>query len=137
MKYGIAYVVAVVIFLVFDALWIGVIAKSLYADRIGSILLDQPRWGVAVLFYAIYLVGLLYFAVSTGFNGGGVSVAAMNGALFGFFAYFTYSATNLAVMKGYDSVVAVADTVWGALLGAIVAGATVYVVQRFFPNGVG
>ena len=48
--------------------------------------------------------------------------------LFGFFAYLTYNATNLSVMKGYDALVAVVDTGWGTLVGAGVAGATVAIM---------
>ena len=133
MKYVAAYVVALVIFLALDALWIGVLAKGLYAERIGGLLLEQPRWGVAVLFYGLYLIGLLYFGALPGFAAGSAAVGALNGALFGFFAYMTYSATNLAVMKGYDATVAIADTAWGTVLGAVVAGATVAVIGRLYP----
>ena len=43
---------------------------------------------------------------------GSVGTAALNGALFGFFCYLTYDATNLAVLRGYDVVVAGVDVVW-------------------------
>jgi uncharacterized membrane protein len=131
MKYASAYGIALLIFLVMDALWLGVVARNFYMSRIGDLILDQPRWGVAAIFYAIYIAGLVYFAISVGMAERSWQVAALNGALFGFFAYLTYNGTNLAVMRGYDDVVAVVDTLWGASVGAVVAGGTVAVMQAF------
>ncbi len=74
------------------------------------------------------MIGLVYFAVSVGMATGSWSAAALNGALFGFFAYLTYNATNLSTLKGYSAAVAVVDTTWGTALGAIVAGATVMIL---------
>lgn len=128
MKYASAYGIALVIFLALDALWLGVIARGIYASRMGDLLADNPRWGVAMIFYAVYVVGLVYFAISTGMQAGDWKVAAFNGALFGFFCYLTYDATNVAVLKGYDPVLAIIDTVWGTVLSGVTAGATLLVL---------
>lgn len=131
MKYLYAYGIGLTLFLILDAIWLGVVARSFYAGRIGDLLLDQPRWGVAAVFYAIYVVGIVYFAIAAGMAAQSAGTAAINGALFGFFTYLTYNATNLSVLKGYDPVVAVVDTGWGAAVGAIVAGGTVAILKRF------
>lgn len=133
MKYAIAYVVALVVFLALDFLWLGVVAKSFYAERMGDLMLAQPRWLVAILFYLVFIVGLVYFAIASGLDARSWQTAAFNGALFGFFCYLTYDATNLAVLKGYDPVVAIVDTLWGTVLGAATAGATVAIVTAFLP----
>ncbi|MBO6719741.1 MAG: DUF2177 family protein [Rhizobiaceae bacterium] len=130
MKYLYAYGIALVLFLILDGLWLGLLAKNFYVGRIGDLLLDQPRWGVVAVFYAVYVVGILYFAVSVGLANGSAANAAMNGALFGFFAYFTYNATSLALFKGYDTIAAVADTAYGTLAGAAVSGGTVFILKR-------
>lgn len=129
MKYLPTYAVALVIFLSLDALWLGVVARNFYAARMGNLLLEQPRWAVAALFYAVFVIGLVYFAIAQNVAAGDWRAAALNGALFGFFCYLTYDATNLAVLKGYDGLVAVVDTVWGTVLGGIVSGATVMIVN--------
>ena len=129
MKYATPYLIAVVIFLVLDALWLGVIARGLYASRMGELMADQPRWGVAVVFYLVFVVGLIYFAISTGMESGSWKTAAFNGALFGFFCYLTYDATNLAVIKGFDAGLAVIDTIWGTVLSGVTAGATVMILN--------
>ncbi|MDN2568398.1 DUF2177 family protein [Aquibium sp. A9E412] len=137
MKYLYAYAIAFAIFLVVDLIWIGVIAKNLYNNRIGDILLDSPRWGVAAVFYLLYIGGLIYFAVAGAMATGSVAQAAANGALFGFFTYLTYNATNLAVMKGYDPLVTVIDTAWGTAMGAAVASGTVAILALLGRTGSG
>ncbi len=131
MKYAQAYGIAVVIFLALDALWLGVVARSLYAAKLGPIMLDQPRWGVAAVFYAFFVAGIVYFAVKAGLEAGSVGTAALNGALFGFFTYLTYGATTLAVFKGFDDMLTVIDTAWGVFISAVVAAGTVWIMQRF------
>lgn len=86
----------------------------------GELLLERPKLGVALIFYAIYVVGLVYFAINAGLEAGSWRTAALNGALFGFFTYLTYDATNLAVLKGCDPLVAVVDILRGTVIGAVV-----------------
>jgi uncharacterized membrane protein len=64
MKFLPVYLMALVLFLAIDAVWLGVIARNFYASRMGSLTLEQPRWGVAALFYLLFVVGLTYFAIS-------------------------------------------------------------------------
>lgn len=126
-----AYLVALAIFLIIDGIWLGLVARNFYVSRMGDLLLDRPRFFVAFLFYAIFVAGMVYFAIGGGLNGAGWQGAAFDGGLFGFFAYLTYNATNLATLKGFDPVVAVVDTFWGATLGAAVSGLTVAIVSAF------
>jgi uncharacterized membrane protein len=133
MKIAVAYVVALIVFLAIDLTFLGYVARSFYVERMGALMAEQPRWGVAFLFYAAYIAGLLYFVISGALAGGNWTSAALNGALFGFFCYLTYDFTNLAVMKGYDPVLAVVDTIWGTVLTGTVAAVTVAIVSRFGP----
>ena len=131
MKFLPVYLVALAIFLALDALWLGVVARNFYASRMASLMLEQPRWGIAALFYVLFVAGLVYFAIGAHVAAGDWRAAALNGALFGFFCYLTYDATNLAVLKGYDTTVAIVDTVWGTVLGGLVSGLTVVLVGAF------
>lgn len=130
MRYVPAYFTAMVIFLALDMLWLGVIARGMYAARIGGMLLERPNWTAAAIFYIIFVLGLIYFAISANLATGNWQAAAMSGALYGFFCYATYNWTNLAVMKGYDPLVAVIDNGWGVVVGAVSAAATVAIVNR-------
>ncbi len=129
MKYLYVYLIAAVLFLAIDSVWLGLVARGFYQSQIGSLLLDRPRFGVAAVFYAIYVVGLLYFAIVPGLDAGSFAQALLRSLLFGFFCYLTYDASNLATLKGYTETVAVADVIWGAVLTGVVGAATFLVVQ--------
>ena len=92
-----------IVMLALDGLWLGVIAKNLYQQGMGHLMSPQPRLAFAALFYLLYPVGLLIFAVMPGLAEGSVARAAMLGALFGLFAYATYDLTNLAVVRDWPS----------------------------------
>ncbi len=65
-KYLATYAATALVLLMLDVLWIGGLAKSLYQEGIGHLMAEQPRLGVAALFYALYPVGLLVFVVAPG-----------------------------------------------------------------------
>ena len=117
-KYLLAYAATAAVMLALDALWLGLVATPLYQQGIGHLMAASPRLGVAALFYLVYAVGLVVFAVvpATGRRN-----AVLKGALFGFFAYATYDLTNLATLKQWPVWIAVLDMAWGALVSAVSA----------------
>lgn len=121
MKYATAYGLALLIFLMLDFLWLGFVALR---QPHGRTFARTTETGRRLDFYAIYVVGLVYFAINAGLEAGSWRTAALNGALFGFFTYLTYDATNLAVLKGCDPLVAVVDILRGTVIGAVVSGTT-------------
>lgn len=52
--YAVAYVVTAAVMLAVDLVWLGVIAKLLYAQAIGHLMSDKPYLPAALLFYAIF-----------------------------------------------------------------------------------
>jgi len=129
-KYFAAYAATLVVMLILDLLWIGVIAKPLYQNGIGHLMAEQPRLPVAVAFYLLYAVGLMVFAVTQGAVPGGWVTAALYGALFGFFAYATYDLTNLATLRDWPAGLAAIDIAWGTLVSAICAAAGRLALER-------
>ena len=121
MTWIVAYVAAAVSFLALDALWLGVVAKTLYQREFGALLLDKPNMGAAAAFYVLYLVGVVVFAVKPALAAGGWSRALLQGALFGLIAYATYDLTNLATLKGFPVKVVAPDLIWGAFVSAVAA----------------
>ena len=101
---------ALIIFLVFDAFWLGFAAKNLYQKELSG-LLGPVRWEAAVIFYLLYIVGVLYFAIIPAFETGSVMEAVFNGALFGLIAYATYDLTNLATIKGWPIKIVIYDLI--------------------------
>jgi len=115
------YLLTIPVFFLIDMLWLGVIAKSLYRPRIGHLMSDDVNWTAAIIFYLIYIVGILFFAVVPALEVGDWKRALMLGAAFGFFTYATYDLTNLATLKDWSLTVVIADIIWGTVLGGSVA----------------
>ena len=127
-----AYFAALATLAVLDFLWLGFIAKGFVQAQVGPLLLERPNWTPAVLFYLLYMVGVLIFAVAPGLEAGSWSRALWLGALFGFFAYATYDFTNLATLKGWTTALLVVDVAWGTFVtgAAALAG---YAAARLLP----
>lgn len=117
----IAYGATALVFLVLDAIWLGTMVGNFYRPRIGALLLEQPRLGVAVAFYLLYVAGVVVFAVMPGLRAEGWATALLLGMGLGLFAYGTYDLTNLATLRGWSVAVTVVDMVWGAAVTGLAA----------------
>ena len=126
-----AYFAAAVSFLALDALWLGVVAQKLYQREFGPMLLEKPNMGAAAVFYALYLFGVVFFAVKPALEAGGWTRAMLNGALFGLIAYATYDLTNLATLKGFPVRVVAPDLIWGMVVTTAAALAGYAAASRF------
>jgi uncharacterized membrane protein len=115
------YALTVPIFFIIDMLWLGVVAKGFYRRNLNFILSPQVNWTAAVIFYLMYIVGILFFAVRPAVSNNSLGQAAVLGALFGFFTYATYDLTNLATIKNWPLVIVVVDILWGVCLCTLVA----------------
>ncbi len=119
-----AFGAIVVTMVVLDLIWLRIIAWPMYAQGLAHLMADSPNLPVAALFYAVYALGLLIFAVAppgTRRNPPGVGRAAKSGELFGLFAYATYDLTNLSMLKDWPPMLAIIDIAWGATLSAVCA----------------
>jgi uncharacterized membrane protein len=115
------YAITLLIFFAVDLVWLGVVAKHFYRQHIGHLLSSEVNWGAAVLFYAVYIAGIVFFAIKPAFEAGSAARALVYGALLGFVAYATYDLTNQATMKDWPTLVTVIDLAWGTALTATVA----------------
>lgn len=128
MKEILLYIATIPIFFAIDMLWIGIIAKNLYYKNIPG-LSPQPNWPAAIVFYLLYIVGILIFAILPNLDKGWQH-ALLYGALFGFFAYATYDLTNYAVMKNWPLSITLIDLAWGTSLTAIVSTASYFIGKK-------
>jgi len=122
-KLLVAWLVTFIVMLVIDLLWLGVIAKSLYQQGMGDLMSPTPRVGIAALFYLMYPIGLVVFAVMPGVDANSVLRAGVLGALFGLFAYSTYDLTNLSVVRNWPVALSFIDIAWGALVSGVSSAA--------------
>jgi uncharacterized membrane protein len=115
------YLLTVPVFFILDILWLGVIAKGFYRRQLGFILSPQVNWAAAVIFYLMYIAGILFFAVRPAVSNNSWGQAAALGALFGLFTYATYDLTNLATIKNWPLIIVVIDILWGVCLCTLVS----------------
>ena len=132
-KYLAAYAAATVVMIAVDLLWLGVIAKPLYRAGIGHLMSDSPNIPAAVLFYLMFPVGLMIFAVVPNAASSEWMTTLVAGALFGLFAYATYDLTNLATLKGWPIGLAALDITWGSLVSSAAAAAGKWAMGWFAP----
>ncbi|MGL5446449.1 MAG: DUF2177 family protein [Rhabdaerophilum sp.] len=121
--------IAGIAFLVIDMIWLLYIARGVYMSEIGAILKPQPNLWAAAAFYLLYLVGLTLFVLLPAAESGSVMRAALLGAAFGLVAYGTYDLTNLAVLQGFTTRIALIDMAWGTFLTASVSAISVGAVR--------
>lgn len=120
---AIAYGVTLVAFLALDFVWLSKMGPALYRPVMGDMLLDGFRLAPALIFYAVYVAGLVFFAVRPSLAASDWTTALLHGALFGFVAYATYDLTNQATLKNWSTLLTVADLAWGSLVSAAAATA--------------
>lgn len=118
-----AYLFTGLAFLAADGLWLGLIAKDFYRGQLGELMAPNPSIVAATAFYLLYVAGLVCFAVAPALASGVWITALVNGAVLGLVAYGTYDLTNLAVMRGFPTTLAIADLAWGTVLSAVAATA--------------
>jgi uncharacterized membrane protein len=124
------YLVALVICLGFDFIWLSYVAKTFYARELPGLLRPAPILWAAAIFYLLYPVGLAWFGILKNDDPASWRAAFVNGALFGFFCYLTYDATNYATIKDFSLKVAIVDTIWGTLLSGTTCALAVVVLGK-------
>ncbi|MBX9765199.1 DUF2177 family protein [Patescibacteria group bacterium] len=125
------YLLTVPVFFAIDMLWLGVIAKDFYQKQLAGFL-GPVNWTAAIIFYFIFIVGILIFAVLPGLEAKSAIKALTLGALFGFMAYATYDLTNLATLKNWPLTVTLVDMAWGAVLSGSVATVSYFIGKSLF-----
>ena len=116
-KYITAYIATGISFALIDSVWLRTMYERLYKPEIGELMMkDGFRLGPAVIFYLLYILGMMVFAVGPALQSGKWQTALIWGALLGFFCYMTYDLTNHATMKVWSARVTVLDIMWGTVL---------------------
>ncbi|CAH1669493.1 DUF2177 family protein [Chelatococcus asaccharovorans] len=132
-SYGLAYIATGLVFLVIDAIWLTVAAQRFYRPLMGEMLLEGFRLIPAILFYVIYIGGIVVFAIAPAFATGRWTTATVYGAMLGLFAYATYDLTNQATLRNWPVIVTIVDLSWGTFLTAL-AATTGFLITRAFTS---
>jgi len=124
------YLIALLIFFAIDFFWLGFIARKFYQEQIGFLMKTNINWLAAIIFYLLFIVGLVLFVISPSVERKSIFTAIFMGGLFGFFTYATYDLTNLATLKNWPIMVSVVDMIWGVMLSASVSTITYLVATK-------
>ena len=129
----VAYLGSAAALVVLDAIWLMLAVPRLYQPALGDLLAPQPNFLVAAVFYLLYLVGVVVFAVLPAAETNSLMHAIGAGALLGLVAYGTYDFTNLSTLRNWPVGLSLIDVVWGTFLTAAAAAAGFAAVTRFAP----
>jgi len=124
------FLIAFPVFFAIDMVWLGLIAKNFYASQLGLLMTSNINWLAAVLFYLLFIAGLVHFVITPAFAQASWSQALVFGAFFGLVTYATYDLTNLATLKNWPLAMTIVDLLWGATLAASVSIITYFVARQ-------
>lgn len=134
--YAWIYAITTIVFFIIDLIWIGVVAKNFYAATIGHMLRDSVNWPAALLFYLMYIGGIVLFVLAPAIRSGSkLCHVALMGGLLGLFAYGTFDLTTLALLEGWPVIVTIVDMVWGVILTGGTASGAYWISQTFLTTG--
>ena len=115
------YFATLIVFFAIDMIWLGLAARGFYQKHLGFLMAPSPNWFAAIVFYLLFIVGILVFVVVPGLKDNSLQTTLLRAALFGLITYATYDLTNLATLKDWPILVTVVDMIWGTLLSVAVS----------------
>lgn len=125
-----AYITVIVVMFVLDLIWLSMLAEPLYQAGIGHLMAAKPNLIFASLFYIVYALGLMRFAVVPNIAANNFKTTFVAAAIFGFFVYASYDLTNLALLKDWPLPLSLIDIIWGTLLSGISASVAKFVSNK-------
>lgn len=132
MKHILLYIGTFLIFILIDLIWLGIISRNLYKGQIGHLMTDNIKWAAVIIFYLIFVGGVLTFAVMPGGSEKNLAKTIILGGIFGFIAYATYDLTNLATLKDWPTKIVFIDMAWGTILSSLTSLGSYYLYNFIF-----
>ena len=126
------FLIALPVFFAVDLVWLIFVARSFYQKQIGFLMKPDINWSAAIIFYLLFIAGLVTFVISPAVDKHSWIHAILFGALFGLITYATYDLTNLATMKGWPLLVTVVDLTWGTVLAASISVITYLIANKIW-----
>jgi uncharacterized membrane protein len=115
------YLATLVAFFAIDMIWLGFVARTFYQKHLGFLLAPTTNWFAALVFYLLFILGILVFVVVPGLADNSLKTTLLRAALFGLITYATYDLTNLATVKNWPVLITVVDLAWGTVLSVAVS----------------
>ncbi|NCB41577.1 MAG: DUF2177 family protein [Clostridia bacterium] len=110
------YLIALIVFTLIDLIWLLIISKDLYREKLGPLMADKVNILAAVLFYVLFIAAVVFFVINPAIEKESIFFALYAGAFFGLVCYATYDLTNLATLKGWPLSITIIDLIWGSFI---------------------
>ncbi len=124
----IKFFIAFSVFLVIDLIWLGFVAKKLYNRYLGYLLAKNVNWVAAIVFYVLFVMGMMYFVIVPALDARSWDLALISGAVYGFITYATYDLTNLSTIKDWPLKITIIDLIWGTSLSTLVSVISYFII---------
>ena len=124
------FLIALPVFFVIDMVWLVLVAKKFYQGQIGFLMKPDINWFAAIIFYLLFIAGLIIFVISPAVEKHSWVHALLFGALFGLITYATYDLTNLATLKDWPLLVTVVDLIWGTVLASSISLIAYFIANK-------
>jgi uncharacterized membrane protein len=115
------YAITLAGFFAVDMVWLGLVARRFYQQHLGYLLSEKPNWAAAIVFYLLFIAGLLIFVVVPSLQANSWGKLLFLAATFGLITYATYDLTNMATVRDWPWIVTVVDLIWGVVLATVVS----------------
>jgi uncharacterized membrane protein len=124
------YLIALVVFTLIDLVWLLVISKKLYRDKIGHLMADKANLPAAAVFYLLFIAAMVFFVILPASEKQSLLYALGAGAFFGLITYATYDLTNLATLRDWPVSITVIDLAWGTFITSATSVLTTWIGGR-------
>ena len=124
------YLTTLLAFFAIDMVWLGFIAQPFYQKHLGYLLAPNPNWLAAIIFYLLFVLGILVFVVLPGAKDTSPKKTLVRAVLFGLITYATYDLTNLATIKDWPVLITLVDMIWGIVLSVAVSSIGFWTAKR-------
>ena len=126
------YFVTLAVFLAIDMVWLLVLSKELYSEKLGYLMNKSPNISAALVFYLLFAAGLLFFVIQPALASESWQYALFAGLFFGLVTYATYDLTNLATIRDWPIIITIVDLIWGSFVTGSTSLICFNIITRFF-----
>jgi uncharacterized membrane protein len=123
------YFVTLAVFGAVDLLWVWGISRRLYRSNLEGLLRVKFNVIPAVVFYLLYIIGLMVFVIVPAFNNNSLGQAMGMGVLFGMFTFGTYALVNLSIICDWSLLIVLVDLIGGMLITGLACTVAFYISQ--------
>jgi uncharacterized membrane protein len=75
------YAITLPVFFAIDMVWLGLISKNLYQKELGYLMKANVNWAAGLLFYLLFIVGLVVFVITPALQAHSWMTAVLLGGL--------------------------------------------------------